>query len=279
MFEIEKEVWMIDCGEGTQIQLRKYKLSFRKINHILISHLHGDHYFGLIGLLQSFHLLGRKKKLIIFGPALLKDVIDLQNRVSETYLSYEIEFIALNPKKSQVIFEDEKVSIESFPLDHRIDCTGFVFKEKFLNRNIIKEKLAQKRISIAQIHKLKQGFDALDEDGKIVSNQELTTEAPKPRTYAHCSDTRYNENIIKYIQNVDLLYHESTFLEDMKARASKTMHSTAFEAATIALKANVKKLLIGHFSARYPNEQNFLEEARPVFENTLLASEGKVFYI
>lgn len=279
LLNVAERFFLIDCGEGTQIQLRKYKLSFRKINHILISHLHGDHYFGLIGLLQSFHLLGRKKKLIIFGPALLKDVIDLQNRVSETYLSYEIEFIALNPKKSQVIFEDEKVSIESFPLDHRIDCTGFVFKEKFLNRNIIKEKLAQKRISIAQIHKLKQGFDALDEDGKIISNQELTTEAPKPRTYAHCSDTRYNENIIKYIQNVDLLYHESTFLEDMKARASKTMHSTAFEAATIALKANAKKLLIGHFSARYPNEQNFLEEARPVFENTLLASEGKVFYI
>lgn len=279
LLNVAERFFLIDCGEGTQIQLRKYKLSFRKINHILISHLHGDHYFGLIGLLQSFHLLGRKKKLIIFGPALLKDVIDLQNRVSETYLSYEIEFIALNPKKSQVIFEDEKVSIESFPLDHRIDCTGFVFKEKYLNRNIIKEKLAQKRISIAQIHKLKQGFDALDEDGKIISNQELTTEAPKPRTYAHCSDTRYNENIIKYIQNVDLLYHESTFLEDMKARASKTMHSTAFEAATIALKANAKKLLIGHFSARYPNEQNFLEEARPVFENTLLASEGKVFYI
>ena len=279
LLNVAERFFLIDCGEGTQVQLRKYKLSFRKIDRILISHLHGDHYFGLIGLLQSFHLLGRKKKLTVFGPALLKDVIELQNKVSETYLNYELEFISVDPKIPQVIFEDEKVCVTAFPLDHRIDCTGFVFREKLLPRNIIKEKLEQKNISIAEIHKLKQGFDALDEEGNLVPNAELTTDPPEPRAYAHCSDTRYNENIIPHIKKVDLLYHESTFLEDMKDRAAKTMHSTAVQAATIAKMAEAKKLLLGHFSARYTEEEKFLEEALPVFPQTMLASEGKVFSV
>ncbi|MBC7864725.1 MAG: ribonuclease Z [Bacteroidia bacterium] len=279
LLNVAERFFLIDCGEGTQIQLRKFKCNFRKLDRILISHLHGDHYFGLIGLLQSFHLLGRKKKLTIYAPAPLKDVIELQNKVSETYLNYHIEYVDLDPKKATLIFEDEKVEVSSFPLDHRIDCTGFLFREKKLPRNIIKEKLLKKNISVAEIHKLKLGFDALDEDGNPVKNSELTTDPPTPRSYAYCSDTRYNERIIEFINGVDLLYHESTFLNDMQERAVKTRHSTAQEAATIAKKAAVKKLLLGHFSSRYEDETEFLKEAVPVFENTLLASEGVIFSV
>ena len=277
LLNVAERFFLIDCGEGTQVQLRKFKISFRKIDVIFISHLHGDHYFGLIGLLQSFHLLGRQKKLIIYAPAPLKEVIELQNRVSYTELKYEIEFIPTDPSAPMVIYEDNKVTVTSFPLYHKIPCTGFLFTEKILPRKIIKEKLEQLNISISEIHKLKAGLDALDEDGNLVPNSEVTTDPPLPRSYAYCSDTSYNEKIIDTVKGVDVLYHESTFLDDMKERARQTMHSTALEAATLAQKAGAGKLILGHYSSRYEDESVFLTEAEPVFPNTLLATEGKVF--
>jgi ribonuclease Z len=277
LLNVAERFFLIDCGEGTQVQLRKFKLNFSKIDCIFISHMHGDHYFGLIGLLQSFHLLGRKKKLKLFGPPQLIEVIELQNKVSGTELIYQLEFTATTPSSTQVIYQDNKIIVSSFPLDHKIPCTGFMFTEKQSPRRIIKEKLEQLKISISEIHKLKAGFDATDEDGNFVSNAELTTDPPPTRSYAYCSDTRYNEKLIDIIKNVDMLYHESTFLDDMKERAVHTMHSTAAEAATIALKSGAKQLILGHFSARYEDESGFLEEASPVFPNVLLASEGKVF--
>ncbi|MFN6039831.1 MAG: ribonuclease Z, partial [Bacteroidota bacterium] len=205
LLNIAERFFLIDCGEGTQVQLRKYKASFSRINHIFISHLHGDHYFGLIGLLQSFHLLGRKQKLNIFCPPQLKQIIEIQNNVSGTDLHYKIEFHFTQTQSLQKIFEDNKTEVFSFPLSHKIPCTGFLFREKQLPRNIIKEKLDLYNISISEIHKLKAGFDATDVDGNIIPLSELTSEPAKPRSFAYCSDTQYSEDIVAYIKNVDLV--------------------------------------------------------------------------
>ena len=279
LLNIAERFFLIDCGEGTQVQLRKYKTNFSKIDRIFISHLHGDHYFGLIGLLQTFHLLGRQKKIQIFGPPPLKEIIELQNSASHTELNYAIDFISTEPNSFEKIYEDTKVEVFSFPLNHKIPCTGFLFREKPWPRKIIKEKLDSYKISVSELHKLKAGYDVTDENGNTIPLKELTQDPPAPRSYAYCSDTRYTEKIIEIIRGVDLLYHESTFLEDMKERARKTMHSTAKEAAAIAVKSGAKKLLLGHFSSRYDDENEFLNEASAVFENCMLATEGKVFSV
>jgi ribonuclease Z len=271
--------FLIDCGEGTQIQLRKNNVKLQRVGCILISHLHGDHYFGLLGLLQTMHLLGRKAKVTLICPPELKEIIDLQNKHSQTGLSFELEYIFTNPDKTEKVFDSGTLEIYSFPLSHRISCTGFLFKEKPGLRKIIKEKLLQHKVSVAEIHKLRLGLDAVDESGKTILNGDLTQPAPQPRSYAYCSDTIYHEPIIEYIKHANLLYHESTFLNSESDRAKKTFHTTAEEAATIAKKAEVKQLLLGHFSARYGSTGDFLKEAKPVFENTLIAEEGSTYPI
>jgi ribonuclease Z len=275
LLNIAERYFLIDCGESTQIQLRKFKAKFQSIDHIFISHMHGDHFFGLPGLLSSMHLLGRKQKLRIYCPKELKDIIDLINKVSDTHLSYSIEWIFTRGEGMNLLFEDSKVQVYSFPLRHRILCTGFLFKEKPLPKNIDKEKLEEYKVSVADILRLKAGKDVHDENGNLVKNSELTIEPPSPRSYAYCSDTIFNEEIVEYIKNVDLLYHESTFLEDNVERAKKTFHSTARQAAEIARLADAGKLLLGHFSVRYGELEHFVNEAMEVFNNCDICQDGK----
>ncbi len=279
LLNIAERFFLIDCGEGTQMQMRKYKARFQSINHIFISHLHGDHFYGLPGFLASMHLLGRKNEITIYGPKELEELINLIHKHSDTHLNYPLKFVHTNTISKQLIFEDEKVEVYSFPLKHRISTTGFIFKEKPLPRNIDKFKLEKLNVSFAEIHKLKLGMDALDNNGKTIKNIDLTIEPPAIRSYAFCSDTKFFEELANDIKDVDLLYHESTFLEDKSDRAKQTFHSTAKQAAQMALLANSKKLLLGHFSARYGNLEEFLNEAKSIYPNTELAIEGSLFSI
>lgn len=276
LLNIAERFFLIDCGEGTQIQLRKYKARFQSVNHIFISHLHGDHFLGLPGFLASMHLLGRKNELTIYGPKELELILNTIHKYSETALSYPINFVYTQNKIKQKLWEDDKVEVYSFPLRHRIATTGFLFQEKPFPRNVDKYKLEKLDVSFAEIHKLKQGLDALDNKGTIIKNEQLTIEPPSPRKYAYCSDTQFFEALANDIPEVDLLYHESTFLEDKKQRAIETFHSTASQAAQMAVLSKTKQLLLGHFSARYSDLQLFLNEAKPVFDNTQLATEGKI---
>ncbi|MBI3518416.1 MAG: ribonuclease Z [Bacteroidetes bacterium] len=277
LLNIAERFFLIDCGEGTQMQLRKYKARFQSLNHIFISHLHGDHFLGLPGFLASMHLLGRKNELTIYGPKELEEIITMIHRFSETQLNYPLRFVHTQNSTKQLLWEDDKVEVYSIPLKHRIATTGFLFQEKPLPRNIDKYKLQKLDVSFAEIHKLKQGFDATDNQGNVIKNELLTLDPAKPRSYAFCSDTKFFEALAADISNVNLLYHESTFLEDKKDRAKQTFHSTAKQAAQMALLANAGQLLLGHFSARYGNLDEFLEEAKPIFGNTELAIEGKLF--
>ncbi|MBK9283347.1 MAG: ribonuclease Z [Sphingobacteriaceae bacterium] len=274
------ERWfLIDCGEATQIQLRKYKSKLQAINHIFISHLHGDHFFGLPGLLSSMHLLGRKTDIHIYAPENLKEFIDKALHVSESTLAFSIKWTFTKDDKLRLLFEDDKVEIFSFPLKHRIFCTGFLFKEKPLPRKIDKENLEKFGLCTADIPALRKGLDVINNSGKTVKNQKVTLDPFPSRSFAYCSDTIYNLEVVNHIINVDLLYHESTFLEDNLARAKKTFHSTAKQAAEIAKNAKAKKLILGHFSTRYPDLDQFLTESKTVFPNSELATDGKKFNI
>ena len=275
LLNVAERFFLMDCGEATQIQLRKYKTKFQKIDHIFISHLHGDHFLGLPGFLASMHLLGRKQELNVYGPKELKDVIDMLNNVSETRMNYEIKWHFTKNDKLNLLFEDEKVEVYSFPMKHRIFCTGFLVKEKPLLRKIDKYELEKHKLSVADINKLRKGEDVINADGKKVKNKDVTIDPDPPRSFAYCSDTIYDEELVKYINGVDLLYHESTFLNDKAKRAGDTFHSTAEQAAKIAKTAKVKQLLIGHFSARYGDLEPFIKEAAPYFKNVVLAIEGK----
>ncbi len=277
LLNIAERFFLIDCGEGTQMQMRKYKARFQSVNHIFISHLHGDHFYGLPGFLASMHLLGRKNELTIYGPKELEEIINMIHKYSETYLNYPLNFVYTQNTSKQLIFEDEKVEVYSLPLKHRIATTGYLFKEKPLFRNIDKYKLEKMNVSFAEIHKLKQGLDAIDNNGNIIKNNELTLDPIKQRSYAFCSDTKFFEELSNDIKDVDLLYHESTFLEEKADRAKQTFHSTAKQAAQMAVLANAQKLILGHFSARYGHLEEFLEEAKPIFPNTELAIEGQLF--
>jgi len=279
LLNIAERHFLIDCGEATQIQLRKFKARFQKIDHIFISHLHGDHFFGLPGYLSSMHLLGRQQELTIYCPKELKNVIDLIHDVSEQKLSYPVKWHFTDNKKLDLLFEDEKVQVYSFPLKHRIYCTGFLFKEKPYQRRIDKFLLEKHEVSTADIHLLRDGFDVTNKKGELVKNTDVTLDPPKERSYGYCSDTIYDESLIPYIKNVDLLYHESTFLDDKIDRAKITFHSTAKQAANIAKLAEAKKLLLGHFSARYGNLDQFVVEAKEVFENCVLSIEGKTYNV
>ncbi len=274
ILKIQKYYFLIDCGEGTQLRLSKYKIKYNKIHHILISHLHGDHYLGLVGLISSMHLMGRVKDLHVFGPKGLKEIITTQFKYSETILNFVVHFHETNPRSTEIIHENDFLKVTSFPLDHRIPCTGFLFQEKPKLRKIDKTKLP-KDMPLRYMALLKKGQDIFDDAGEILYQSEaLTLPASPSYSYAYCSDTRYNESILPTIKKADLLYHETTFLKDKGDRAATTFHSTTQDAAVIATKAEVGKLLIGHFSARYRDLEPFLEECQEYFKNTELALEG-----
>lgn len=276
---INEHLYLIDCGEGTQQQMLRFDIKASRIDHIFISHLHGDHYLGLVGLLSSMHLNGRSKPLKLFGPSELMEIIDLQLKYSETVLQYPINFVATNTDKAEKILENQDIIVETIPLEHRIACTGFLFKEKKRLRKIIKERIATLNIPVEYFSAIKKGADYLSPKGKLYKNSDLTTDSEEPKTYAYCSDTIYNEGYFAQIANADLLYHESTFLNNMLERAQSTYHTTALQAGQVALKTNAKKLLIGHFSARYKTLNELLDEACSVFPSTELAIEGRTFTV
>ncbi len=279
LLNIAERFFLIDCGEATQIQLRKYKIKFQRINHIFISHLHGDHYLGLIGLLSSMHLLGRTNEMHLYCPAELKEIIEIQYRYSQTRLNFSINYHPHKYINNELIFEDEKVEVRSILLNHRIPCCGFLFTEKPLLANISKDSIRAYQLPIEQIVAIKQGADFITATGKIIPNNKLVSNKKNQRSYAYCSDTCYDERIIEFVKGVDLLYHEATFMQDMLQRATETFHSTALQAATIAKKAGAHKLMIGHYSARYKDLQPLLDEAKTVFNNTVLAIEGESLII
>jgi ribonuclease Z len=277
ILEIKNRLFLIDCGEGTQVQLRKNKIKFSKINHVFISHLHGDHFFGLIGLVSTFTLLNRTTDLHIYGPKGIKEIIKLQLKLGNSWPNYGLFFHELESGESEVIFEDENVLVKTIPLNHRIYTNGFLFQEKLEKRKLNIDAVQTYEIESCYFQNIKNGKDILLDDGRLIENAKLTFDPPLPKSYAFCSDTTYYENTIAVIKEVDVLYHESTFLESEKELAHKTMHSTAKEAAIIALKANVKQLILGHYSTRYENIDLFKEEARTIFPQVLLADDGKSF--
>ncbi|MFD1293640.1 ribonuclease Z [Lutibacter holmesii] len=276
--EIKNHHFLIDCGEGTQVQLRRYNVKFSKIKHIFISHLHGDHVFGLVGLISTFRLLNRESELHVYGPKGIKEMITLQLKLSNSWTHYPLLFHELSSKEPELIFEDEKVEVHTIPLDHRVYTNGFLFKEKLgerkLNMNAV---FNHKEIEICDYQNLKNGRDFILKNGTTIKNKELTLDPSPVKSYAFCSDTSYFPEIIPQIKQVTALYHEATFLNDKENLATITKHSTAKQAATIAQNAEVKNLVIGHFSGRYKNKELFLTEAKSFFKNTILAEEGKTF--
>ncbi|OEK01578.1 ribonuclease Z [Roseivirga sp. 4D4] len=279
LINIEGKYYLMDCGEATQLQLKRYKLRAQRINNIFISHLHGDHYLGLMGLLSTMHLMGRSQKLNLYGPKGLSEIITMQLKYSQTVFNYDINFVEVDTTQNKVVHEDNFVEVYSIPLNHRIPCCGYLFAEKKKNRRIKKEVLPDD-FSIRNIIRLKHGEDIMDEEGNLLyKNTALTLPARKSYSYAFCSDTKYDESIIPMIKGVDLLYHEATFLEEHADRAGSTYHSTAKEAATIAKKAEVGKLILGHFSVRYKELEPIREEAQTVFEDSELAIEGEEFIL
>lgn len=273
LLKLREHYFLIDCGEGTQKQLRRSKTKFSRINNIFISHLHGDHFFGLVGLLSSFHLLGRTSPLTVYGPPKLKEIVLTQFRAAGTFTSYPISFVVTQHKVPQVLIDTDAYTISSFPLKHRIATTGFLFKEKPLKRGLKKEVADSYGIPTCDYHWIKEGRDWTSDEGEVVANAILTTDPPKPLSYAFASDTMYVPETSEYVKGVDLLYHESTFCEDRADRAAFTMHSTAKEAAKVAKEAGAQHLLIGHYSARYRNFDQFEQEAKTVFDATLRARE------
>ena len=277
VLEIKNHMFLIDCGEGTQVELRRNKVKFSRIKHIFISHLHGDHYFGLIGLISTFQLLTREAPLHIYGPKGIKEVITLQLKLSESWMGYPLVFHELTSKSSELIFEDDKLSIYTIPLRHRVYTNGFLFKEKENERKLNINAVMNANISQAYFRKLKQGHDVVNEDGVLIDNKMVTKDPNPAKSYAYCSDTAYNEDIIPIIKNATILYHESTFLSKHKALCEPTKHSTAKQAAIIAEKSKVSNLILGHFSTRYKDYTLFKHEAEEKFSNVLLAEDGKRF--
>jgi len=277
VLEIRNRLFLIDCGEGTQVQLRKNKIRFSKINHIFISHLHGDHFFGLVGLVSTFMLLNRTTALHIYGPKGIKEIINLQFKYSNSWPNFGLFFHELESKESEVVFEDDKVIVKTIPLKHRVYTNGFLFQEKIRERKLNLDAVQNYEIDKCYYQNIKNGKDITLEDGRIIENQQLTFDPVPPLSYAFCSDTVYDERIVPIIKEVDVLYHEATFLESEEALAGKTMHSTAKEAAKIALKANVKQLILGHYSTRYESIDLFKTQAETIFPNILLADDGRSF--
>ncbi len=277
VLEINNHIFLIDCGEGTQVELRRNKIKFARIKHVFISHLHGDHFFGLVGLVSTFRMLNRDTPLHIYGPKGIKEAITLQLKLSNSWTDYPLHFHELTSTESEVVFEDEKVIVKTIPLQHRIYCNGFLFQEKLGDRKLLMSQVGKYQIDKAYYKSIKKGKDVILDDGTVLPNKDLTGDPNPIQSYAYCSDTRYNEEKIEIIKDTTVLYHESTFLESHKHLCEVTGHSSAIEAATIAKKASVGKLILGHYSTRYGNIELFKEEAKTVFENTEVADDGKVF--
>lgn len=277
VLEINNQVVLIDCGEGTQVELRRHKIKFSRINHIFISHLHGDHFFGLPGFISTMRLLGREKALHVYGPKGIKEAITLLLKLGDSWTNYPLLFHELTSKEQELIFEDEKISVTTIPLDHRVYTNGYLFREKLGKRKLNVTAAEKYGIDKAYYNNIKNGKNITLDDGTIVSNSELTFDPPEPKSYAFCSDTVYDESLAEKIKNVDVLYHESTFLETETDLAVKTKHATAKQAAMVAKKASVKTLVLGHYSTRYKSIALFKEEASTIFPNVVLADDGKTF--
>jgi ribonuclease Z len=273
----DDEAFLIDCGEGTQLQMAKYKIRKSKISHVFISHLHGDHYFGLIGLLTSMSLLSRTQDLHVYAPPLLENIIQLQLDAANTTLCYKVYFHGLD--KEGLIANTKRMNIECFKVKHRIDCWGFLFREKKKPRSIDPEKARAYEIPSSYFEQLQKGADYVTKKGVLILNADVTHATPMPKSYAYCADTVYDEELVPKIREVDLLYHEATYLKDQHERAALRFHCTTVQAADIAKKAIVKKLIIGHFSSKYELLDQFLTEAKDVFEETELALEGACYKI
>ncbi|NDV78725.1 ribonuclease Z [Dysgonomonas sp. 511] len=274
VLNIRDKLFMIDCGEGTQLQFRKSKLRFGRLNRIFISHLHGDHCFGLIGLISTLALLGRTGDLYIHSTTGLEEILRPELNFFCRDNPFQVKIETFDPKVNEIIYEDRSVTVKTIPLKHRIPCAGFLFCEKQKDANLRADMIEFYNVPIKERARIKQGADFVAEDGKLIPNKMLTRPAEPARSYAYCSDTAYSEEIVPIIEGVDLLYHEATFANIDKGRAHETGHSTACEAAGIAKMAKVKKLMLGHFSARYPDNKVLLDEAREIFANTVLANEG-----
>lgn len=277
VLEIRNHLFLIDCGEGTQVQLRRLKIKFSRIRHIFISHLHGDHFFGLVGLISTFRLLGREADLNIYGPKGIKKAITLQLKLGKSWTNYPLLFHELKSNRSQLIFEDEKITVHTIPLDHRIYTNGFLFKEKIGERKLNIDAVRKENVDMSYYQKIKQGSDVLNKKGDLIPNDELTFDPDPPKSYAFCSDTVYFKGYIQLIKKVTVLYHESTFLKEHEYLCQRTKHCTATHAATIAKEAEVRKLILGHYSTRYKSIEYFKEEAQQVFDNVVLADDGKIF--
>ena len=279
VLEVKDHLFLIDCGEGTQIQLRQQKIKFSRIKHIFISHLHGDHFYGLVGLVSTFRLLGRTADLHIYGPKGIKEVLTLQLKLANSWTDYNLFFHELEKKESELIFEDDSLKIHTIPLDHRVYTNGFLFEEKPGLRRLDKEKIKNYNIPHYDFQNLKLGKDLVLEDVTVLKNETVTLDPNPIKRYAFCSDTAYNESIAPLIKEVDLLYHEATFLNAHENLAKRTKHSTAEQAAKIAQLARVNRLVLGHFSSRYREKNNFIAEASPFFDAVELAADGKIFDI
>ncbi len=277
ILQTQDEAFLIDCGEGTQLQLSRYKIKRSKISHIFISHLHGDHYFGLIGLLTSMSMLNRTQELHLHGPAALEPIIRMQLEAGATSISYPFYFHPLG--EEGVIADTKKMQVTCFRVKHRIDCWGFLFREKRKPRSIDADKARSYEIPASFYEQLQNGEDYVTKKGTIIPNGEVTVANAKPRSYAYCADTIYDPSLAEKVKEVDLLYHETTYLKDLEQRAADRFHCTTVQAADIARRACAGKLIIGHFSSKYEVLDAFLEETRAVFENTMLAQEGVCFVI
>ena len=277
VLEIKNHLFLIDCGEGTQVQLRKQKVRFSKINHIFISHLHGDHFFGLPGLVATFRLLGRVNPLHIYGPKGIKEAVTLLLKLGDSWTNYPLHFHELSSQAPEVVFEDKKVTVTTIPLDHRVYTNGFLFREKVGSRKLEAQAVEAHGIDSCYFQNIKDGKDAPNKAGEIIPNAQLSSDPKPTKSYAFCSDTAYFPKIIAQIKEVTVLYHESTFLESESDLATKTKHSTASQAAKIAESAGVKSLILGHYSTRYDGLQPFKEEAEVYFNPVLLADDGREF--
>ncbi len=271
------ELFLLDCGEGTQMQLRKYEVKFARIKHIFISHLHGDHFFGLVGLISTFLLMGRKAELHVYGPKGIKQAILLLLKLGKAYTNYPLYFHELESDKPELIFENDKLTVTTIPLRHRVYTNGFLFKEKPKDRKLNAEVARELNIDLSYYNKIKQGFDVENRDGILIPNEKITFDPPAPKSYAYCTDTAYNPEMVPQITDATVLYHEATFLDAHYHLAEKTMHSTAKEAGAIARKAKVGSLILGHYSGRYGNLELFRQEAQELFSEVLLARDGEIF--
>lgn len=277
--ECSGRVILIDCGEGTQMQFRKFGLKFQAVDLILISHLHGDHYFGLVGLLSTMHMMGRTRSIEIFGPKGLKDIVEIQLQAAGSRLSFDVNVIEVEPESYGVLFEDTKIKISYFPLAHKIPTSGFIIYQKEKERKLNIEKARQAKLKIEYYHRLKRSEDVIDENGNLIRFMDYTDPGDQALSYAYCSDTKYHEPIVDFIKGVDTLYHEATFLEAHEDRAKATKHSTAKQAAMIAKLAQVGRLFMGHLSARYDDGKGHEAEALDIFENSIFVEDGVTYQI